>query len=93
MRTAPDEITIGTEHVRSDEWKNNGRVAGARLKPDLVWLWCDSGCGWRKVVVAVKVRSTECMEKAFKEKDEKYREWATRETRENSGDGAPHHIP
>ena len=30
----------------------------------------------------MKVTSTEDMEKAFKEKDEKYREWATRETRE-----------
>ena len=36
VRTAHDEITIGTEHVRSDEWKNKGRVAGSRLKPDLV---------------------------------------------------------
>ena len=38
VRTAQDEITIGTEHWRSDEWKEKGRVAGAKLKPDLVWL-------------------------------------------------------
>ena len=30
----------------------------------------------------VKVTSTDKMNKAFKEKDDKYREWATRETRE-----------
>ena len=30
----------------------------------------------------MKVTSTEDMDEAFKEKDEKYREWATRETRE-----------
>ena len=52
-----------------------------KLKPDLVWLRRDSG-EWRKVVVDVKITSTDDMNKAFKEKDEKYREWATRETRE-----------
>ena len=30
----------------------------------------------------MKVTSTEYMEKAFKETDEKYREWATKDTRE-----------
>ena len=35
IRTATDEITVGAEHSRSDEWKAKGRVAGARLKPDL----------------------------------------------------------
>ena len=30
----------------------------------------------------VKVTSTDKMSKAFKEKDDKYREWATKETRE-----------
>ena len=82
VRTAKDEITIGTEHSRSDEWKGKGRVAGARLKPDLVWLRRDSGSDWRKVVVDVKITSTDSLNKAFKEKDEKYREWATLETRE-----------
>ena len=82
VRTAKDEITIGTEHWRSEEWKEKGRVAGAKLKPDLVWLRRDSGDQWRKVVVDVKITATDKMNEAFKEKDEKYREWATRETRE-----------
>ena len=43
VRTARDEITVGTEHPRSDEWKDRSRVVGARLKPDLVWLRRDSG--------------------------------------------------
>ena len=77
VKTARDEITVGTEHPRSDEWKGNGRVAGARLKPDLVWLRRDSGVQWRKVVVDVKVTSTDELNKAFKEKDDKYRVWAT----------------
>ena len=38
VKTAREEITIGTEHWRSEEWKEKGRVAGAKLKPDLVWL-------------------------------------------------------
>ena len=33
-----DKITIGTEHWRPDEWRVKGRVPGAKLKPDLVWL-------------------------------------------------------
>ena len=82
VRTAKDEITVGTEHWRSDEWKEKGRVAGAKLKPDLVWLRRDSGDQWRKVVVDVKITATDDLSKAFKEKDEKYREWATQETRE-----------
>ena len=82
MRTAKDEITVGTEHPRSDEWREKGRVRGARLKPDLVWLRRDSGVQWRKVVVDVKVTSTDKMSEAFKEKDEKYRVWTTQETRE-----------
>ena len=69
VRTARDEITVGTEHPQSDEWKGKGRVAGARLKPDLVWLRRDSVVEWRKVVVVVvKVASTEDLNKAFKEK-------------------------
>ena len=47
-----------------------------------MWLRRDSGDQWRKVVVDVKVTSSDDMARAFKEKDEKYREWATRETRE-----------
>ena len=82
VRSSHDEITIGTEHWVSDEWKRKGRVAGAKLKPDLVWLRRDSAGDWRKVVVDVKVTSTEDLNKAFKEKDEKYRQWATCETRE-----------
>ena len=82
VRTNADEITIGTEHWRSDEMMEKGRVAGAKLKPDLVWLRRDSGGDWRKVVVDVKVTSTDKMNEAFREKDDKYREWATRETRE-----------
>ena len=86
VRTGRDEITIGTEHWRSDEWKTKGRVAGAKLKPDLVWLCRDNGSEWRKMAVAVKVTSTEEMNKAFREKDEKYREWATWETKEKKGE-------
>ena len=82
VKTQKDEITIGTEHWVSDEWKVKGRVAGAKLKPDLVWLRRDSGDQWRKVVVDVKVTSTDKINEAFKEKDEKYWEWATKDTRE-----------
>ena len=70
-RTPKDEITVGTEHWRSDEWKNGGRVARARLKPDLVWLRREDVGEWRKVVVDVKITSTDKMNEAFKEKDEK----------------------
>ena len=80
--TANDDINIGIEHTWSDEWKAKGRVAGARLKPDLVWLRRDSEGEWKKVVVEVKITSTDKLNEAFKEKDEKYREWATKETRE-----------
>ena len=41
-----------------------------------------TGGQWRKVVVDVKVTSTDKMNEAFKEKDDKYREWTTQETRE-----------
>ena len=84
VRTASDEITVGTEHWRSEEWQERGRVVGAKLRPDLVWLRKDSGGQWRKVVVDVKITSTDNMNEAFKEKDDKYREWATRETREEN---------
>ena len=73
VKTAHDEITIGTEHWRSEEWKGKGRITGAKLKPDLVWLRCDSGGDWRKVVADVKITSTEKMNEAFNEKDDKYR--------------------
>ena len=49
VRTETDEITIGTEHWRSDEWKEKGRVAGAKLKPDLVWLRREKGGQWKKL--------------------------------------------
>ena len=73
--------------------------------PDLVWLRRESGGDWRKVVVDVKVTTTDDTNKAFKEKDDKYRAWATRETRERkvamavmvplivSHDGAVHRDP
>ena len=48
----------------------------------MVWLRRVSGDEWKKVVVDVKITSTDKINEAFKEKDEKYREWATRETRE-----------
>ena len=38
-----------------------------------------------KVVVDVKITSTEKMNGAFKEKEEKYRVWPTLETRGNKG--------
>ena len=50
-----------------------GRVAGAKLKRDFVWLRCDSEGHWRKVVVDVKITTTDKMNEAFKEKDEKCR--------------------
>ena len=53
-----------------------------------MWLRRDAGGQWTKVVVDVKVTSTEDMEKAFKEKDEKYREWTTQDTREKKADKA-----
>ena len=82
VRTKTDEITVGTEHWRSDEWKDGGRVAGAKLKPDLVWLSKDSEGVWRKVVVDVQITSTDKMNDSFKNKDDKYREWTIQETRE-----------
>ena len=84
VRTDTDEITIGTEHWRSDEWREKGRIAGAKLKPDLVWLRRDSDDQWKKVVVDVKVTSTDKMNEAFKEKDDKDRVWTTQETRESN---------
>ena len=82
VRTDTDEIAIGTEHWRSDEWKSRGRVAGVKLKPDLVWLRREDGGLWKKVVVDVKITSTDKMNDEFKKKDDKYGEWTTQETRE-----------
>ena len=82
VRTSRDEITVGTEHLLSEEWKEKGRVAGANLRPDLVWLRRDSGGQWLKVVVDAKVMSTDDLNKALKEKDDNDRQWATCETRE-----------
>ena len=69
MRSARDEITGGAEHWVSDEWKGKGRVTRAKLRHDLVWLRRDCAGDRRKVVVDVKVMSTEDLKKAFKEKD------------------------
>ena len=77
VRTRTDEIAIGTEHWRSVERKDKGRVVGARLKPDLVWLRRDSGDQWM-IVVDVKVTMTDKKSKSFKEKDDKYCEWTSR---------------
>ena len=68
--------------MRPDEWKEKGRVTGAKLKPDLVWLRCDSGNERRKAVVDVKITFTEVMNKAFNEKNDKYLKWTTMETKE-----------
>ena len=68
VRAANDEITVGTEHWRSDEWKEMA-VFKEKLKPDPVWLRRDSRAEWRKVVVDVMVTSTDKMSKAFKERD------------------------
>ena len=77
VRSPNDEITIGTEHWRSDEWKEKGRVAGAKLKPDMVWLRRENGGVWMKVVVNVMVTLTHKMIEEFVEKDEKCRVWTT----------------
>ena len=82
VETSKNDIAIGTKHWRSDEWKEKGRVASAKLKPDLVRLRHDSEGEWRKDVVDVKITSTDKMDEAFMEKDTKYREWTTIETRE-----------
>ena len=43
VRSENDEITIWTEHWRSDEWMSKGRVPGVKLKSDLVWLMRENG--------------------------------------------------
>ena len=40
------------------------------------------GGKWRRVVVDVKVTSTEDLNKAFKEKDDKYQKWTATDTQE-----------
>ena len=82
VRTPTDKVTIGTEHWKSHEWKERGRVAGAKLKPDLVWLLRDNGGEWLKVVVDVKITSTDKMNDSFRDKDEKFRIWATKDIQE-----------
>ena len=57
--------------------KGKGRIAGAKLKPDLVRLRRENGGEWKKVVVDVKITTTDKMNESFKEKREKHREWAT----------------
>ena len=71
VRTRTDENAMepGTCGPRSG--KKEARSLVPMLKPDLVWLRCDSGDHWRKVVVVVKVTSTVKMNKAFMEKDDK----------------------
>ena len=82
VRTEIDEITIGTEHWRADDWKEKRRVSGAKLKLDLVWLRLENGGRLKKVVVDVKATSTDKTNDEFKKKDDKYREWTTQETLE-----------
>ena len=48
----------------------------------MVWLRRDQGCQWKKVVVDVKIVSTDKMNETFREKDDKYREWTSKETQE-----------
>ena len=72
----------GPNTGRSDEWKEKGRVSGAKLKPDLVWLRREKGDQWEKVVVDVKVTSSDQMNDEFKKNDDKYRVWTTQDTRE-----------
>ena len=47
-----------------------GPVSRAKLKPDLVWLRRDDGDGWKKVVVDVKITSTDDTNETFRETDE-----------------------
>ena len=42
VRSASDENTVGTEHLLSEELEDKGRIAGAKLEPNLVWLRRDS---------------------------------------------------
>ena len=96
VRTAHDEITVGTEHPRSDEWSGRGRVRGARLKPDLVWLRRDTDDQWKMVVIDVKVSSTDKMNEAFRERRPVLRMGNKMDDGEEGGqgcDGAPHHLP
>ena len=51
-----------------------------------MWLRRDTGEMWSKVVVDVMVTSTDDMNNASKEKNEKYRAWATSDTPRKQGD-------
>ena len=97
MKTVNDEITVGTDHPRTDERKSKGRVDGAKLKPDLVWLRREAGGQWKKMVVDVKVTSTEDLNKAFKEEDEKVSGVGDArnqgEKGRQGGDGYSPHLP
>ena len=78
----------------SDNWKNKGGVADIKVNPDLVWLRGDSGGDRRKVVVDVKVASTEDSNKVFKRKI--LRVGDAGDAGEQSGDGddgSPHCLP
>ena len=95
VRTVRDEITAGTEPWKSDKWNGRGRVRGAMLKPDFVRLRCDFGGYLRKVVVDATFISTDKMNEAFKGKNNKYREWTTKDTREKKVVKVvmvPHHL-
>ena len=80
VSTTSDDITFGTEHWRSEAWKEKGRVVGAKLKPGIVWLRYESGEQWKKVV-DVKVTSTDKLNETFK-KNREIREWTMAETPE-----------
>ena len=97
VRTARDEITVGTKYLLSEEWSDRGPVAGAKLMPDLVWLRRDSGDIWRMVVVDVKVTSTDKRNEVFKgEGRQVQRMGYERDQGDESGegcDGAPLRLP
>ena len=80
VRTDKDEITVGTEHQLSEEWNEQCQVTGVKMRPDLVWVRRDFGRPVEKGLVDVKVTSTDNINNAFKEKDDKYREWTAKET-------------
>ena len=56
----------------SDDWRERGRVAGAKLKSGMVLLRRDAGEQWRNAVVDMMVTSTYGLNESFKEKDNNY---------------------
>ena len=52
---------------------SQGPRGRSEVETRLLWLRCDSEGHWRKVVVDVKITTTDKMNEAFKEKDEKCR--------------------